>query len=189
LNITQDKVLHTKPWQGCQLGYKYKMTSLKSLSRTWPAGVLNKLLSRRRRLPGSAAVKLCRQTIHPLHAHLNPLPRSSAHHDTSLPEETLRSLSFCEHHISKLDLSRPKLLLIPFKPSLVVLDEEVASLSVREEGSTQLAVVTVSRNWPSHELLNSRPSWIRSRAARLEPVLALSVLVGQGHQGSAEDSV
>ena len=71
----------------------------------------------------------------------------------------------------------------------------MASLPVREEGRTQLTVVTITRNWPSlkiqavlynihpekikrsnHKLLNSRPSWIRSRAARLEPVLALPVI-------------
>ena len=118
---------------------------------------------------------------------LNPLPRCSPHHNTSLPEETLRSLCFCENHISKLDLrtillslannishildilcnnlSGPKLLLVPFKPSLkhetfqpfvndkicylVVLDEEVTSLSMREEGRAQLTVVTITRNWPS----------------------------------------
>ena len=75
---------------------------------------------------------------------------------------------------------------------LVVLNEEVTSLSVREEGRAQLAIVTVARNWPSlgihkscaksnkrsnHELLHGRPSRIRSRAARLEPVLALPVRV------------
>ena len=35
---------------------------------------------------------------------LDPFPRCSAHDNTSLPEETLRSLCFCEHYISKLDL-------------------------------------------------------------------------------------
>ena len=54
-----------------------------------------------------------------------------------------------------------------------------------------------------HELLHSRPSWVRSGAAGLEPVLALPgfdsqdvtrksfepVFVGQGYQRSAENSI
>ena len=119
---------------------------------------------------------------YPKTSDLDAFPRSSPHHDTALPVETLRSLGFREHHVAKLDLeeetinepqltrlnkylSGSKLLLVPFKPCLeqslqhkikvklifhlVVLYEEVASLAMREEGSAQLAVVTVARNWAS----------------------------------------
>ena len=91
-------------------------------------------------------------------------------HIQTWPEERLllfhRYLNILGRH-----LSWPKLLLIPFKPCLihyhvfynpeerkkimlcwkyylVVLNEEMASLPMREEGRTQLTIVTVARNWP-----------------------------------------
>ena len=43
---------------------------------------------------------------YPQTSDLDAFPRSSTHHDTALPVETLRSLCFREHHVSKLDLKK-----------------------------------------------------------------------------------
>lgn len=81
-----------------------------------------------------AAVKLRRQSIHPLDANLNTLTRGPTYNDAALPEQALSCLSFGEDHITKLDLSRSKFLLVSLQPSLIVLYEEVAGLTMREEG-------------------------------------------------------
>jgi len=120
-----------------------------------------------------SAVELCRQSVHSLDTDLNTLARGPAHHDAALPEQALCGLGFGEHHVAELDLSRSKLLLVPLQPSLVVLYEEMASLTVGEESRAQFAVIAIARNGPCHELLHCRPSWVRSGAARLEPVLPL----------------
>jgi len=135
------------------------------------------------------AVELCRQSVHPLDTNLDTLARGPAHHDATLPEQALCGLGFGEHHVAELDLSRSKLLLVPLQPSLIVLYEEMASLTVGEESCAQFAVITIARNGPCHELLHCRPSRVRSGAARLEPVLSLPVFVGKCNQGSTKDPI
>ena len=73
--------------------------------------------------------------------------------------------------------------LILLQPGLVVMDEEVYGVALAEEGGAQGAILDVTRGGPDHELLDGGPARVRGGAARLEPVLALAVLVGQRHQG------
>ena len=55
------------------------------------------------------------------------------------------------HHVHK-NLSGSKLLLVPLQPGLIVLYEEMASLTMGEERRAQLAIVAVTRNWSCLEL-------------------------------------
>ena len=51
-----------------------------------------------------------------------------------------------------------------------------------KESCPQLGILDISRYWPNHELLLSRPPRIRRWAGGLEPILALTKLVGQRDQ-------
>ena len=72
--------------------------------------------------------------------------------------------------------------LILLQPGLVVMDEEVYGVALAEEGGAQGAILDVARGGPDHELLDGGPARVLAGTARLEPVLALAVFVGQRHQ-------
>jgi len=117
-----------------------------------------------------------------LSIHLLDSDPGVTHQHMALAEKSACHLGFSVDNVAKLDLLLAKFLLVLLQPRLVVLDEEVDGVSLGQECRPESCILDIARDWSNHKLLPGRPSGVRGWATRLEPVLALAMLVRHRHQ-------
>jgi len=119
-----------------------------------------------------------RLTVHLLDSDLGV-----ADHDITLGQQPPGHLLLGVHNVSELDLLLPELLLVLLQPGLVILDEQMNGVSLGQKGRSKGGVLHISGDGAYHQLLLGGPPGVGGGTPRLEPVLALAMLVGQRHDG------
>jgi len=130
-------------------------------------------------------VHYCGSSVHLLHSDLD----SVRDPDAPFGQEESCDLLMSVYHIPKLDLSSSKPLLIPLKPGLVILDEEVTGLTSGQQRGTQLVVLHVAWDGPNHQLVGWLEARVRGWAPRLKPILSFALFVSKSHDGGVLDLI